>query len=168
MFLATVDTIACTVEWAMAELLQHPRTMAKLQEELGTVLNSSKTHSGTRRRGSSPLPPGGCQGDAPPTPRGAAGAQRGAPFWSTFGPCTVIPARGRSLRGSCRRGSCHGSRRPASWGPRSSTSSRSAPGGRSPPGWCTPCSARYCTASSGRSRRRSARRVDWTCRIISG
>ncbi|KAF8675202.1 hypothetical protein HU200_047869 [Digitaria exilis] len=42
-FLATVDTIASTIEWAMAELLQHPDTMSKLQEELRKVLGS-KAH----------------------------------------------------------------------------------------------------------------------------
>ncbi|CAL5065466.1 unnamed protein product [Urochloa decumbens] len=39
-FLATVDTIASTIEWAMAELLQHPDAMSKLQEELRSVLGS--------------------------------------------------------------------------------------------------------------------------------
>ncbi|KAF8657133.1 hypothetical protein HU200_060317 [Digitaria exilis] len=39
-FLATVDTIASTIEWAMAELLQHPDTMSKLQEEIRKVLGS--------------------------------------------------------------------------------------------------------------------------------
>lgn len=42
-FLATVDTISSTIEWAMAELLQHPGTMSKLQEELRRVLGS-KAH----------------------------------------------------------------------------------------------------------------------------
>lgn len=42
-FLATVDTISSTIEWAMAELLQHPDTMSKLQEELRRVLGS-KAH----------------------------------------------------------------------------------------------------------------------------
>ncbi|PAN11112.1 hypothetical protein PAHAL_2G142200 [Panicum hallii] len=40
MFLATVDTISSTIEWAMAELLRHPDTMSKLQEELRRVLGS--------------------------------------------------------------------------------------------------------------------------------
>lgn len=40
MFLATVDTISSTIEWAMAELLQHPDTISKLQEELRRVLGS--------------------------------------------------------------------------------------------------------------------------------
>ncbi|WVZ63056.1 hypothetical protein U9M48_012726 [Paspalum notatum var. saurae] len=39
-FLATVDTISTTIEWAMAELLQHPDSMRKLQEELRRVLGS--------------------------------------------------------------------------------------------------------------------------------
>uniref|UniRef100_A0ACD5W6W8 Uncharacterized protein n=1 Tax=Avena sativa TaxID=4498 RepID=A0ACD5W6W8_AVESA len=39
-FLAAIDTISSTVEWAMAELLQHPRTMKKLQQELKSVLGS--------------------------------------------------------------------------------------------------------------------------------
>uniref|UniRef100_A0A0E0M6T3 Cytochrome P450 n=1 Tax=Oryza punctata TaxID=4537 RepID=A0A0E0M6T3_ORYPU len=43
-FLATVDTIASTLEWAMAELLQDRKTMRKLQEELKKVLGS-KTHA---------------------------------------------------------------------------------------------------------------------------
>ncbi|EEC66788.1 hypothetical protein OsI_33186 [Oryza sativa Indica Group] len=43
-FLATVDTIASTLEWAMAELLQDRETMRKLQEELKKVLGS-KTHA---------------------------------------------------------------------------------------------------------------------------
>ncbi|CAL5080301.1 unnamed protein product [Urochloa decumbens] len=43
-FLATVDTIASTIEWAMAELLQHPDTMSKLQEELRSVLGSKAQH----------------------------------------------------------------------------------------------------------------------------
>ncbi|KAF0930583.1 hypothetical protein E2562_033579 [Oryza meyeriana var. granulata] len=43
-FLATVDTIASTIEWAMAELLQDRETMRKLQEELKKVLGS-KTHA---------------------------------------------------------------------------------------------------------------------------
>ncbi|GJM99184.1 hypothetical protein PR202_ga16265 [Eleusine coracana subsp. coracana] len=36
-FLATCDTIASTVDFAMAELLQHPDTMRKLQEELRSL-----------------------------------------------------------------------------------------------------------------------------------
>nr|CAB3452913.1 unnamed protein product [Digitaria exilis] len=40
-FLASVDTIASTIEWAMAELLQHPDAMSKLQEELRKVLGSN-------------------------------------------------------------------------------------------------------------------------------
>ncbi|CAN6166165.1 unnamed protein product [Urochloa humidicola] len=43
-FLATVDTIASTIEWAMAELLQHPYAMSKLQEELRSVLGSKAQH----------------------------------------------------------------------------------------------------------------------------
>ncbi|KAM0911310.1 hypothetical protein ACQ4PT_013575 [Festuca glaucescens] len=42
-FLAAIDTISSTVEWAMAELLQDQRIMTKLQQELRTVLGS-KTH----------------------------------------------------------------------------------------------------------------------------
>ncbi|OEL37471.1 Geraniol 8-hydroxylase [Dichanthelium oligosanthes] len=42
-FLATIDTVSSTIEWAMAELLQHPDTMSKLQEELRRVLGS-KAH----------------------------------------------------------------------------------------------------------------------------
>uniref|UniRef100_A0A0D9XIT8 Uncharacterized protein n=1 Tax=Leersia perrieri TaxID=77586 RepID=A0A0D9XIT8_9ORYZ len=44
MFLATVDTIASTIEWAMAELLQNQESMTKLHEELTNVLGTSKTH----------------------------------------------------------------------------------------------------------------------------
>jgi len=39
-FLATVDTISSTIEWGMAELLQHPDAMSKVQEELRSVLGS--------------------------------------------------------------------------------------------------------------------------------
>ncbi|TVU17655.1 hypothetical protein EJB05_33703, partial [Eragrostis curvula] len=56
-FLATVDTIASTVEWAMAELLQHPDTMRSLQEELTRVLgSSSKTHVVVEHSDSDRLP----------------------------------------------------------------------------------------------------------------
>uniref|UniRef100_A0A0D9XIU2 Uncharacterized protein n=1 Tax=Leersia perrieri TaxID=77586 RepID=A0A0D9XIU2_9ORYZ len=43
-FLATVDAVSCGIEWAMAELLQNPPIMLKLQEELRRVLGS-KTHA---------------------------------------------------------------------------------------------------------------------------
>ncbi|XP_047093106.1 geraniol 8-hydroxylase-like [Lolium rigidum] len=42
-FLAAIDTISSTVEWAMAELLQDQRIMTTLQQELKMVLGS-KTH----------------------------------------------------------------------------------------------------------------------------
>ena len=35
-----MDTISSTIEWAMAELLQHPDTLQKLQKELRSVLGS--------------------------------------------------------------------------------------------------------------------------------
>jgi cytochrome P450 len=40
LFIAALDTTSNTIEWAMAELLQNPEAMRKLQEELGTVLGS--------------------------------------------------------------------------------------------------------------------------------
>ncbi|CBI24534.3 unnamed protein product, partial [Vitis vinifera] len=38
MVVAATDTTSTTVEWAMAELLQHPQTMQKVQEELEQVV----------------------------------------------------------------------------------------------------------------------------------
>ncbi|CAN6216194.1 unnamed protein product [Urochloa humidicola] len=40
LFIAGLDTSSNTIEWAMAELLQNPRTMRTLKEELRTVLGS--------------------------------------------------------------------------------------------------------------------------------
>ncbi|KAM3406442.1 hypothetical protein ACQJBY_000497 [Aegilops geniculata] len=42
-FLAANDTVSGTIEWAMAELLQDPQSMTKLQQELKSVVGS-KTH----------------------------------------------------------------------------------------------------------------------------
>ncbi|KAM3400035.1 hypothetical protein ACQJBY_005112 [Aegilops geniculata] len=42
-FLAANDTVSGTIEWAMAELLQDPRSKTKLQQELKSVVGS-KTH----------------------------------------------------------------------------------------------------------------------------
>ncbi|KAL5990689.1 hypothetical protein ACLOJK_011592 [Asimina triloba] len=38
MFVAAVDTSSVTIDWAMSELLKHPRIMKKAQEELETVI----------------------------------------------------------------------------------------------------------------------------------
>ncbi|CAL4969832.1 unnamed protein product [Urochloa decumbens] len=40
LFLAAVDTIPGAIEWAMAELLQNPKTMKNLKEQLNSVLGS--------------------------------------------------------------------------------------------------------------------------------
>ena len=40
LFVAALDTSSNAIEWALAELLQNPRTMNTLQEELRTVLGS--------------------------------------------------------------------------------------------------------------------------------
>ncbi|KAL5717945.1 hypothetical protein ACHQM5_010894 [Ranunculus cassubicifolius] len=40
MFVAGTDTIYTTVEWAMAELVNHPKTMKKLQEEVRKVVGA--------------------------------------------------------------------------------------------------------------------------------
>lgn len=37
MFLAGTDTTSTLLEWAMAEILRHPRVMSKLQKELRSV-----------------------------------------------------------------------------------------------------------------------------------
>ncbi|CAN6163339.1 unnamed protein product [Urochloa humidicola] len=42
LFIAGLDTSSNTIEWALAELLQNPRTMKTLQEELRTVLSSKE------------------------------------------------------------------------------------------------------------------------------
>jgi len=42
MIIAGVDTSATTVEWAMSELLKHPRVMKKLQDELGSVVGMNR------------------------------------------------------------------------------------------------------------------------------
>nr|CAB3445750.1 unnamed protein product [Digitaria exilis] len=41
-FLAAVDSIPSTIEWAMAELLQNPEAMKKLKEQLNSVLGSKE------------------------------------------------------------------------------------------------------------------------------
>ncbi|CAL9051485.1 unnamed protein product [Musa banksii] len=41
-FVAGSDTSSRTVEWAMAELLRNPRTMAKVREEIGRVIGFSR------------------------------------------------------------------------------------------------------------------------------
>ncbi|XP_022132586.1 cytochrome P450 CYP736A12-like [Momordica charantia] len=41
MVLATTDTTATTIEWALSELVKHPRVMKKLQEELEKVVGLS-------------------------------------------------------------------------------------------------------------------------------
>ncbi|KAJ1298918.1 hypothetical protein BS78_01G490600 [Paspalum vaginatum] len=40
LFVGASDTTSSTIEWALAELLQNPQTMRKLQEELRSVLGS--------------------------------------------------------------------------------------------------------------------------------
>ncbi|KAL1195064.1 Cytochrome P450 76C4 [Cardamine amara subsp. amara] len=41
MFVAGTDTNSCTVEWAMAELLRNPKTMAKAQAEIDRVIGQN-------------------------------------------------------------------------------------------------------------------------------
>ncbi|MCE2056089.1 hypothetical protein HAX54_044029 [Datura stramonium] len=43
MITAGMDTIAITVEWAMAELVKNPRVQQKIQEELDRVIGSERT-----------------------------------------------------------------------------------------------------------------------------
>ncbi|KAL2321217.1 hypothetical protein Fmac_030186 [Flemingia macrophylla] len=42
MIIAAIDTSATTVEWAMSELLRHPRVMKKLQDELESVVGMNR------------------------------------------------------------------------------------------------------------------------------
>ncbi|TKY44690.1 steroid 17alpha-monooxygenase or 17alpha-hydroxyprogesterone aldolase [Spatholobus suberectus] len=42
MIIVAIDTSATTVEWAMSELLKHPRVMKKLQDELESVVGMNR------------------------------------------------------------------------------------------------------------------------------
>ncbi|KAH7388090.1 hypothetical protein KP509_16G056900 [Ceratopteris richardii] len=42
MFAGGIDTSAITVEWALAELLKHPHTLKKLQDELSSEVGSTR------------------------------------------------------------------------------------------------------------------------------
>lgn len=41
MFLASMDTGATVIEWAMSELIKHPRVLKKVQKELETAVGMS-------------------------------------------------------------------------------------------------------------------------------
>ncbi|XVF84353.1 hypothetical protein PTKIN_Ptkin17bG0030100 [Pterospermum kingtungense] len=42
MIVASYDTLATSIEWALSELLRHPRLMVRLQQELETIVGSNR------------------------------------------------------------------------------------------------------------------------------
>ncbi|KAI5330208.1 hypothetical protein L3X38_029606 [Prunus dulcis] len=67
MFTAGTDTSSSTVEWAIAELLRHPRILAQVQQELDQVVGRDPA---CNRTGPTQLdlPPGRDQGNLPAPP----------------------------------------------------------------------------------------------------
>ncbi|KAK1319273.1 Flavonoid 3'-monooxygenase [Acorus calamus] len=43
MFIAATDTVGSEIEWALAELIKHPKMMKKAREEIDEVIGTSST-----------------------------------------------------------------------------------------------------------------------------